>query len=178
MIAGDPEEGWDEGSPTSPSLKVQGLDLLGWALKQDMPVLAIGSGMALVNEVLGGGSPQVLTSQHVDDEDGSLEFSHHSIYISPGSKLAAIIGMGGFFKVNSRHRRGLKDAQRSPRLLASAYSLLDGVIEGLESPEHSWIIGIQASIEHQEEVPKAFKNVFTAFLERAERYGAEKVPDS
>ena len=95
---------------------------------------------------------------------------NHPIYLSPGSKLAAMLGTGGFFRVNSLHHQGLREAQKSPRLLASAYSLEDVVIEGLESPKHSWVVGVQFRPERQDEVPTVFKNLFRAFVERAEGY--------
>jgi gamma-glutamyl-gamma-aminobutyrate hydrolase PuuD len=46
----------------------------------------------------------------------------------------------------------------------------DGIIEGLESPAHSWVIGLQCHPERQDEVPRNFANLFIGFLERAERY--------
>ncbi len=78
--------------------------------------------------------------------------------------------MAGFFRVNSIHHQGLKEAQKSPRLMASAYGVDDGLIEGLESPEHSWVVGLQCHPERQDEVPGLFANLFTAFGERAEEF--------
>ncbi len=147
------------------------LGLLQYALERDMPVLAICRGMQLLNVAFGGKLLQDIPGHRAElVEDGRWASARHSIYLSPGSKLAAILGMGGFFRVNSRHHQGLREAQKSPRLLASAYSLEDGIIEGLESPEHSWVVGVQCHPERQEEVPPAFKNLFIAFAERAGRY--------
>ena len=147
------------------------LGLLGFALKRDMPVLGVCRGMQLLNLFFGGGLPRDVPGHGPELRDGRWEAVQHSIYLSPGSKLAAMLGMGGFFQVNSLHREGLREAQKSPRLLASAYSLEDGIIEGLESPEHSWAVGVQCQPERQGEVPKAFANLFVSFLERAEAYG-------
>ena len=94
----------------------------------------------------------------------------HQIYLSPGSKSAAIIGMAGFFRVNSRHHQGLREAQRSPKLMTSAYGVEDGLVEGLESPNHRWVIGLQCHPERQDEVPRIFANLFEAFGERAANY--------
>ena len=150
------------------------LDLLRYALDRDMPVLAICRGMQLLNVSFGGKLLQDIPGHlpgHLEDAgDGDPVPFRHSIYLSPGSKLAAILGMGGFFRVNSLHRDGLKEAQRSPRLLASAYSLEDGIIEGLESPEHQWVVGVQCRPDREAEVPAIFSNLFVAFLERAEGY--------
>lgn len=148
------------------------LGLLRCALERDMPVLAICRGMELLNVAFGGKVVQNISGHDLEASDGSQASSRHSIYVSPGSKLASILGMGGFFRVNSLHRQGLWEAQKSPRLLASAYSLEDGVIEGLESPAHSWVVGVQCHPERQDEVPPAFRNLFVAFGERAEGYAA------
>ena len=141
------------------------------ALDRDMPVLAICRGMQLLNVAFGGTLLQHIPGHTNELEDGSWEPVHHSVYLSPGSKLAAILGMGGFFRFNSLHHQGLRDAQRSPRLLASAYSVEDAIVEGLESPQHSWVIGVQCHPELSEQVPKVFANLFVAFAERAEAYG-------
>ena len=145
------------------------LGLLASALDRDMPVLALSRGMQLLNLAFGGQPLTEVPSHGTDPDDGDARSARHMVYLSPGSKLAAILGMGGFFRVNSRHRLGVKEGRKSPRLLASAYGLDDGVIEGLESPEHDWVVGVQCCPERQNEVPPAFKNLFIAFTERAER---------
>ena len=149
------------------------LGLLAFALDRNMPVLALSRGMQLLNLAFGGRPLTEAPSHGTDPNDGDGRSARHMVYLSPGSKLAAILGMGGFFRVNSRHRLGVKEARKSPRLLASAYGLDDGVIEGLESPEHDWVVGVQCCPERQDEVPPAFKNLFMAFTERAERLECE-----
>ena len=147
-----------------------GLGLVRYALERDIPVLAICRGMQLVNVAFGGKLLQNIPGHKVELKNGDWASAHHSLYLSPGSKLAAILGRGGFFRVNSRHHQGLREAQKAPRLLASAYSMDDAVIEGLESPEHSWVVGVQCHPERHEEVPKVFRNLFMAFADRAEEY--------
>ena len=146
------------------------LRLLDHALNRDMPVLAICRGMQILNVSFGGQLIQDLPGHRVEQKDGHWVSATHQIYLSPGSKAAAIIGMAGFFRVNSRHHQGLKEAQRAPRLMTTGYSVDDGIIEGLESPEHSWVIGIQCHPERQDEVPRSFANLFDAFQERAGSY--------
>ena len=160
----------DAGPGPSEGLDSLEMGLLRHALDLDMPVLAICRGMQFLNVAMGGRLLRDILGHKEESVDGSVASGHHSIYLSPGSKLAAILGMGGFFKVNSRHHQGLKEAQKSPMLLASAYSLEDGIIEGLESPGHDWVVGVQCHPERQDEVPKAFANLFVAFAERAEEY--------
>ena len=166
------------GESSDPGAELQvsrGLDtlemgVLRCALERDMPVLAICRGMQLLNVAFGGKLLQDLPGHRVELKEGRWASAPHHIYLSPGSKLAAILGIGGFFRVNSLHHQGLREPQKSPRLLASAYSLEDAVIEGLESPEHSWVVGVQCHPERQDEVPPVFKNLFLSFVERAEGY--------
>ena len=144
--------------------------LLEYALDHDMPVLAICRGMQVLNVAFGGKLIQDLPGHRAVQKDGKWESSTHQIYLSPGSKAAAIIGSAGFFKVNSRHHQGLREAQRAPRLMTTGYSVEDGLVEALESPEHSWVIGIQCHPERQDEVPRSFAKLFEAFLERSESF--------
>jgi putative glutamine amidotransferase len=146
------------------------LRLLDYALAHDMPVLAICRGMQLLNVAFGGQLIQDLPGHKAERENGCWQPERHLIYMAPGAKAAAIVGSAGFFRVNSLHHQGLREAQRSPRLMTSAYSVEDGLIEGLESPNHSWVIGLQCHPERQDEVPRSFANLFAGFYERAEMY--------
>ena len=146
------------------------LRVLEYVLDRDMPVLAICRGMQLLNVAFGGKLIQDLPGHKATKIDGEWESAYHQIYISPGAKAAAVIGVAGFFKVNSLHHQGLKEKQRAPRLMTTAYEVEDGLIEGLESPEHSWVIGLQCHPERQDEVPKSFGNLFLGLHERAEAY--------
>ena len=148
------------------------LAILRHALSRDMPVLAICRGMQVLNVAFGGS-----LIQHIDGH-GSLEVpgelsrksTMHPVYVSPGSKLGAIVGLGAIYRANSRHHQGLREPQRAEGLLASAYHPSDGLIEGLESPAHDWVIGVQCHPELESEVPASFLRLFEGFVERAERF--------
>lgn len=137
--------------------------LLAAALDKDLPLLATGGGMHALNAAFGGSPAPVIGNHDLDEQ-------RHQIYLSPGSKVAAIIGSAGMFRVNSRHRRGLREPQRAARLMSIAYQLDDGVIEGLESKEHGWVIGVQFLPERRDELPAAFNNLFLGLVERAGDY--------
>ena len=123
--------------------------------------------MHALNRHFGGGAPLAAPAHYPDD---GTEFLRHQIYLSPGSKVAAIIGSAGMFRVNSRHREGIREPQRAERLMTIAYQLDDGIIEGLESKEHSWVIGVQFQPERGDEVPASFNNLFLGLVERAQDF--------
>ena len=142
-------------------------EILAHSLDLDMPVLAVGEGLFLLNEVFGGKSLEVLSIEAVRGDD-SEKPGPRTVYVSPGSKTAAILGTGGFFRlggVGAGPR--LMDSDRAPRLLASAYDVGDGAVEGLESAEHDWVIGFRADLSADEKLPRGFSGIFQAFVERA-----------
>ena len=164
---------------TSPELRFQ-VGLMRSALDVDMPVYAIGRGFQVLN-IAQGGSIAEMRDGHLpiveESEPGEEQSNFHRIYISPGSKLAAVVGSGGLVRVNSRHRYGIREAQKAGRLMASAYCLDDGVIEALESPGHRWVIGVQFRPELRLEIPPHFDRLMRSLVERAkERLHATNSP--
>ena len=163
-----PQEDTDGESQYNDARDEMDLRLARAALDDDLPIYGIGRGMAILNLAMGGGLIGRLDGHPSGPRsDASDEPRYHHIYISPGSKLAAVVGSGGFVRVNSLHRQGVREAQKSPLLLASAYSLDDGVIEALESPAHRWVIAVQFNPERRMEVPPHFDRLFQSLVERA-----------
>ena len=145
-------------------LSNQGLVFIQNAINNDIPILGIDQGLQVLN-LVSGGSPGVDISGHSNEDvgDGGPP-CFHRIWISPGSKLAAVIGSGGIVRVNSSHNQGIRELHKAPSLIASAYSLDDGVIEGLESPYHTWILAVQCHPERSGEVPRQFSGLFEALV--------------
>ena len=137
------------------------------ALDAGIPALCTGQGMHALNLAMGGSVAEELTGHDIDAQGDKVQSSYHRIFIAPGSKLAATVGSGGFVRVNSRHRRGVTEAQRSPSLMASAYSLDDGVIEALEVPHQRWVVGVQFQPERRGELPPHFDRLFEALVDKA-----------
>lgn len=158
-------------SPAGPA-GGQEVRLIAAALEIDMPVLAVGDGMHSLNVALGGALPNKIAGHSAD---GGGDSAYHRIFIPVGCRLGKIVGSGGFARVNSRHRLGIKEARKSPLLLAAAYSLEDGGIEALESHDHDWVIGVQFRPERRTEVPRHFDRLFQGLVERAGAAGIRAV---
>ena len=166
-LYGETERADVEYMSIDPSRDALELALLRAALDADMPIFGICRGMQLLNVVMGGGLAHHVEGHEVIGTMDDWEPSYHRIYISPGSKLAAVVGSGGIVRVNSLHHQGVREARKSPRLLASAYSLEDGLIEALESPSHRWAIAVQFHPERRMELPPHFQRLFQSMAERA-----------
>ncbi len=146
--------------------------LFDYAARRNMPTLGICRGMQLVNVAMGGSLIQDIPGHTLPEFESAM----HEVYVAPGSRFAAIIGAGAVYKVNSRHHQGLREAQRAPSLMASAYHPEDGVVEALESPEHPWLIAVQCHPEREREVPRSFGKLFDWLAGWAERYEAGEMP--
>ena len=148
------------------------LPVLNAALEADLPTLGICRGMQALNVVMGG---ELL--QHVEGHSGATDgedyvSEYHRIFITPGSLLASVVGSGGFVRVNSIHHQAVREAQKAPGLLASAYSLEDGYVEALESPSHRWVLAVQFHPERRREIPPHFDRLFDRLVAHsAERAG-------
>ena len=146
--------------------------LFRYAIEEDMPTLGICRGMQLINVAMGGRLIQDLPGHTLPEFQSAV----HQVYVSPGSRFGAIIGAGAIYRTNSRHHQGLKEAQRAPSLMASAYHPEDGIVEALESPEHPWLLGVQCHPEREDEVPRSFRKLFEWLAGWAERHEAGDMP--
>lgn len=113
------------------------------ALAAALPVLAICRGHQLLNVALGG-----KLHQHIEGGEHRAHFElegipsrWHNVRLVPGSRLHAIFGAKEI-EVNSRHHQAVLPQTLAPGLLATAFSP-DGLIEGVESRDHRWAVGVQ-----------------------------------
>jgi putative glutamine amidotransferase len=143
------------------------LALLGDALRRDLPVLAICRGMQLLNVELGG-----TLEQHLGDRPGRLPHDRdrpraevaHNVRVAEDSALRRILGAPEI-GVNSHHHQGLERIADELREVGWAE---DGVLEAVESRQHSWVIGVQWHPEVMAPVDRTHATLFRRFLDVAE----------
>jgi putative glutamine amidotransferase len=144
------------------------LSLLEAALERDLPILAICHGMQLLNVHLGG-----TLEQHLADNQERLEHDRdmpraepvHEIAVEPGTILADAVGSET--PVNSHHHQGLWNI--SDKLRKTAWAE-DGVLEGVEAPDYSWVVGVQWHPEAMAHTDASQKKIFDRFVDAAAAY--------
>src|SRR5579883_1606682 len=125
------------------------LAILDVALRLDIPVLAICRGQQILNVACGGALQQHIPGDgHRALDGGRGESRFHTIVIEEASQLAELLGAAPR-QVNSRHHQAVRQGMLGEGLLPSAVSP-DGVIEGLESPRHRFVLAVQWHPERPE----------------------------
>jgi putative glutamine amidotransferase len=87
---------------------------------------------------------------------------HHEVTVEPGSRIAAAVGSRRL-QINSYHHQGIRKVASGLEVTARAD---DGLIEGVESREHRWVVGVQWHPErHEAEAEDSDPNIrlFHAF---------------
>jgi putative glutamine amidotransferase len=119
------------------------LEIADAALKADLPVLGICGGAQAINVALGGSLYQDITAQFTDsgayDHSSKNPKGGHPIRVASGTRLFSIVKRLSF-NVNTSHHQAVKRLGRGIIVNAVAE---DGVIEGIESTEHSFVLGVQ-----------------------------------
>lgn len=130
--------------------------LLKQALRRDLPTLAVCRGLQMFNVVHGGTLVQHLTTAATHR---SKLMHAHTVFVEPGTKLAAILGEGEH-SVNSRHHQAVSRVGRAVVVSARA---ADGVIEGLERPDKKFAVAVQWHPEDRVAVDAKDRRLFEAF---------------
>ena len=139
-----------------------------YAIQKRIPILAIGSGMQLVNFLCGGTLLQHIPEDvpraihHRDPVEQNLR---HVLEIVPGTRLDSIYGPGEV-RVNSAHHMAVRDLSCKFRVSATCP---DGVIEAYESIEEDWFcVGVQWHPESNT-ASALDMQIFEAFIEASEQ---------
>lgn len=114
------------------------------ALEADLAVLAICRGLQLLNIAAGGSIHQHLSNQIAPglikhSQDAPRWYATHKVSLKAGSILANLL-QAREARVNSFHHQAV--AQAAPGFIVNATSP-EGVIEGLESENHKFVVGVQ-----------------------------------
>jgi len=119
------------------------IEIAKWALQHDLPLLGICRGMQVLNVAAGGTLIQDIPSQMGSSlqhrQIDAIDHPVHLVRIEPDSRLARTYGCTEIH-VNTGHHQAID--QVAPGFRATALAE-DGIIEGIESENKSWIIGVQ-----------------------------------
>ena len=144
--------------------------LAGWAMRRDVPLLAICRGIQVLNVAAGGTLYQDIASecpQCIKHDrfypTHPLDELAHSVELKAGSRLAGVFGQSRIW-VNSRHHQAAR--RLGAGLVATAWAE-DGICEGLELPGARFCVGVQWHPENLRQVAPATAGLFAAFIEAA-----------
>lgn len=139
------------------------------ALRTGKPTLAICRGIQVLNVAAGGTLYADIPTQvpgallHRPGEGQPPEASAHLVHLAPASRLTAILGQEQV-KVNSFHHQAV--CQIGKGLIATARAP-DGIIEGLECPQHPFWLGVQWHPEIESGNQKGMSRLFQALVQAA-----------
>jgi putative glutamine amidotransferase len=146
------------------------LSLARWALAEGLPVLAICRGVQTLNVAAGGTLIQDIPTQvpnalsHSSVAGRPLPEIAHTVNVRSDTRLAALTRTGTL-DVNSAHHQAADVV--GEKLVVTAQAP-DGVIEGLEAPEHRFCIGVQWHPEAMIEHTPQMRGLFEGFIEAAQ----------
>lgn len=143
-------------------------------MEDGKPLLAVCRGIQVVNVAAGGTVHQDLATEL----PGAIKHDYfprrgqysrdllvHEVKVAEGSRLASLLG-ASTVRVNSMHHQGIKELASGLRPTAYAP---DGLIEGLESPNGHFLVGVQWHPEALVERDPRMQRLFTGFIEAATR---------
>jgi len=140
------------------------LELISWALERDLPLLGVCGGEQAINVALGGSLYQDIATQiprASEHQKGAWkERGGHPVRIHDGTKLREIVGRDTV-EVNTTHHQAVKKLGQGLTVNATAE---DGVIEGIESKDHSFILGVQWHPEFLTHKDPFQRKIFAAFI--------------
>ncbi|EPD52257.1 hypothetical protein HMPREF1210_01610 [Paenisporosarcina sp. HGH0030] len=138
-------------------------------LELDKPYIGVCRGLHMLNVATGGSLYQSIHSQReeaVMQHKQQAERTHrsHPVKVDKDSRMFEMLKEAEF-RVNSFHHQACHEVGGPLKVVARAK---DGIIEGVESTEHSFVFGFQW---HPEEFAKAgdepSKRVFKAYIDAA-----------
>ena len=141
--------------PTRPERDAAELAALAAATARGLPVLAVCRGAQLLNAARGGTLHQHLPD-HAPRTPG--RYNHTEVRIAAGSRMARALGTSAALRCH--HHQGIDELGAG--LVEVAWAP-DGVVEGVEDPSGTFVVGVQS---HPEE-PGETAALFAAFVRAA-----------
>ncbi|MGL6074287.1 MAG: gamma-glutamyl-gamma-aminobutyrate hydrolase family protein [Fimbriiglobus sp.] len=148
--------------------------LLSKIVERKMPLLAIGSGMQLLNVFFGGTLYQHLPLEYPRamphyDQGGGVH--RHMVNVEKNTTLEEIFGTWEL-RVNSSHHQAINQMGKKLRVSAKAP---DGVIEAIETTDESWFcIGTQWHPEC-DSASALDRQIFGCLIEQAHKYAESEM---
>jgi putative glutamine amidotransferase len=138
------------------------------ALRRDLPLLAICRGHQVLNVATGGTLIQDIPSELTGglDHDPRCERWEraHDVRIHNGTRLREILGRETI-SVNSFHHQAVD--QLGQGLTVSAFTSDERIVEGIESPGHRFVLGVQWHPEAFWNRDDGFQTLFGALVRTA-----------
>jgi putative glutamine amidotransferase len=157
--------------------------LVRWAMRDHKPVLGVCRGIQVINVAAGGSLYQDVQAQvrgairhdyFPTNGDCTRDQLVHTVRVEPRSRLRNILGTEEV-QVNSMHHQAVKEL--APGLVPSAFAP-DGVIEGLESGNGQYLIGVQWHPEELADTMAPMRQLFASFLAAATEYSLNRLSHS
>ncbi len=140
------------------------LDIAAAALKKDLPLLGICGGEQALNVVLGGSLYQDIAAQVANagehQQSAKKTRGGHRVRIADGTRLRAIVKRSSL-EVNTTHHQAVHRLGKG--LIADAVAN-DGIIEGIESTNHTFVLGVQWHPEVLAPRRQGHRRIIEAFI--------------
>lgn len=115
------------------------LDLLERFIPSRCPVLGICRGAQLINVYMGGTLDSDIYTTYEGLKRRRTVLPRKTVDIVADSKLHRILGVS-WCRINSLHHQAVQDAGRGIEIVARDR---DGLVQGIESREHDFLMGVQ-----------------------------------
>jgi putative glutamine amidotransferase len=140
------------------------LESIAFGLERDLPMLGICGGAQAINVALAGSlyqdiATQLPTAQTHQQEERSDNHGH-VVEVTRGTLLYEICGRQTL-KVNTTHHQAIRKLGKGLAINATAP---DGLIEGIESKKHSFVLGLQWHPEVLVPSEAVQRKIFSSFV--------------
>lgn len=139
------------------------IEIIKATVNRDAPLLCICRGSQLLNVALGGDLIPDIENYHPHrGGSGDPMFKDEPVILEPGSKIHSILGRERI-EVRSGHHQAVNRV--ADGLVVSARAE-DGIIEGIEMPSATWVVGVQWHPEDDDGSASDRRALFQTFVDQ------------